>query len=177
VCAGFACITTVLNLDNGRRTTAGARSSCCGLLGFAQQSGLTLRLAYYPPYHSRVQCGGTLLGDPGAIEWQLARFAGAVVKFAASTYDLEGRHPVVKGRHDLLDGVKLAKLGDAAGQHLEASGRPRQMVRRHCWFRRPLSGYIIVLESLIILGEIAWAVGLKYTKGYLTVPISPQSEQ
>ncbi len=50
----FACITTlVLNLDNGPENHSRRTQFMRRLLEFAQQSGLTLRLAYYPPYHSK----------------------------------------------------------------------------------------------------------------------------
>ena len=61
----FAHITTlVLNLDNGPENHSRRTQFMLRLLEFAQQTGLHLRLAYYPPYHSKYnpveRCWGIL---------------------------------------------------------------------------------------------------------------------
>jgi transposase len=61
----FAHITTlVLNLDNGPENHSRRTQFMLRLLEFAQQTGLRLRLAYYPPYHSKYnpveRCWGIL---------------------------------------------------------------------------------------------------------------------
>ena len=61
----FGHITTLLiNLDNGPENQSRRTQFMYRLLAFAQQSGLTLQLAYYPPYHSKYnpieRCWGIL---------------------------------------------------------------------------------------------------------------------
>ena len=61
----FAQITTlVINLDNGPENHSRRTQFMYRLLPFVQQSGLTVRLAYYPPYHSKYnpieRCWGIL---------------------------------------------------------------------------------------------------------------------
>src|SRR5215210_3222263 len=56
--------TLVVNLDNGPENHSRRTQFMLRLLEFAQKSGLTLRLAYYPPYHSKYnpveRCWGIL---------------------------------------------------------------------------------------------------------------------
>jgi transposase len=61
----FAHITTlVLNLDNGPENHSQRTQFVARLVRFAADSGLTVRLAYYPPYHSKYnpieRCWGIL---------------------------------------------------------------------------------------------------------------------
>jgi hypothetical protein len=52
--ARFAHITTlVLNVDNGPENHSHRTQFMARLVAFAQHTGLTIRLAYYPPYHSK----------------------------------------------------------------------------------------------------------------------------
>jgi hypothetical protein len=88
------------------------------LLEFAQKSGLTLRLAYYPPYHSKYnpveRCWGILENH-----WNgsLLDSVETVLKFAASM-TWKGQHPVVEVvTTDYATGVKLTKQ---AMQQVEA---------------------------------------------------------
>ena len=87
------------------------------LLQFAQQSGLRIRLAYYPPYHSKYnpveRCWGIL-----ETHWNGALLDSieAVLGFAGSM-TWKGQHPVV----DLVttvyqSGVKLTKEAMAEGE-------------------------------------------------------------
>ena len=95
--ARFAHITTVvLNLDNGPETHSRRTQFMLRLLEFAQQYGLTIRLAYYPPYHSKYnpveRCWGILEHHwNGALLDSLE----AVLEFAASM-TWKGDHPVVE---------------------------------------------------------------------------------
>jgi hypothetical protein len=51
---GFAHITMlVINLDNGPENHSRRTQFMQRMVSFAQRSGLTVRLAYYPPYHSK----------------------------------------------------------------------------------------------------------------------------
>ena len=70
----FAHVTTLLiNLDNGPESHSRRTQFMQRLVEFAQCYHLTVRLAYYPPYHSRVQPDRTLLGHSRtALEWGLA---------------------------------------------------------------------------------------------------------
>jgi len=61
----FAHVTTlVLNLDNGPENHSHRTQFIARLVRFAADSGLTVRLAYYPPYHSKYnpveRCWGIL---------------------------------------------------------------------------------------------------------------------
>ena len=63
--ARFAHVTTlVLNLDNGPENHSHRTQFMHRLVQFAAESGLTVRLAYYPPYHSKYnpveRCWGIL---------------------------------------------------------------------------------------------------------------------
>jgi hypothetical protein len=93
----FAHITTlVLNLDHGPENHSRRTQFMLRLLAFAQQSGLTIRLAYYPPYHSQYnpveRCWGILENHwHGALLDSLE----AVLEFAASMTG-KGYHPVVE---------------------------------------------------------------------------------
>ena len=88
------------------------------LVAFAQHSGLTLRLAYYPPYHSKYnpveRCWGILENH-----WNgaLLDTIDAVIQFA-TTMTWNGMHPVVQlVTTTYQTGVKLTK---AAMQLVEA---------------------------------------------------------
>ncbi len=107
----FGYITTlVLNLDNGPENHSRRTQFMLRLLEFAQQSGLTLRLAYYPPYHSKYnpveRCWGIL-----ETHWNgsLLDSLETVVEFAASM-TWKGQHPVVELVTTTYEtGVKLTK--------------------------------------------------------------------
>ncbi len=115
----FAHITTlVLNLDNGPENHSRRTQFMLRLLEFAQQSGLTLRLAYYPPHHSKYnpveRCWGILENH-----WNgsLLDSVETVLKFAASM-TWKGQHPVVEVvTTAYATGVKLTKQ---AMQQVEA---------------------------------------------------------
>ncbi len=64
--------TLLINLDNGPESHSRRTQFMQRLGGFAQQYHLTVRLAYYPPYPSRVQSDRAVLGDfRTALEWSL----------------------------------------------------------------------------------------------------------
>ena len=93
----FAHITTlVLNLDNGPENHSHRTQFMARLVGFAQQTGLRVQLAYYPPYHSKdhpiERCWGIL-----ETHWNgaLLDSVEAVVQFAA-TMTWKGHRPVVR---------------------------------------------------------------------------------
>lgn len=106
----FALITTlVINLDNGqnhsRRTQFMQR-----LVEFVQRYRITIRLAYYPPYHSKYnaieRCWGIL-----EHHWNgaLLDSVDAVIQYA-STMTWKGKHPVVAlVTTTYQTGVKLTK--------------------------------------------------------------------
>jgi hypothetical protein len=95
--ARFAHITTLgLNLDNGPENHRHRTQFVHRLVQFARRFHLTLRLAYYPPYHSKYnpveRCWGILERHwNGALLDSLE----AVLAFAASM-TWKGHHPVVQ---------------------------------------------------------------------------------
>jgi len=94
--ARFAHITTlVLNLDNGPENHSHRTQFVARLVQFATDTGLTVRLAYYPPYHSKYnpveRCWGIL-----EQHWNGALLdALDTVQRYAATMTWKGQHPVV----------------------------------------------------------------------------------
>jgi hypothetical protein len=92
----FASVTTlVLNLDNGPENHSHRTQFMGRLVRFVQQSGVSVRLAYYPPYHSKYnpveRCWGILENHwNGALLDSLE----AVCRFTTSMA-WKGGHPVV----------------------------------------------------------------------------------
>ena len=93
----FAHITTlVINLDNGPENQSRRTQFMQRLVTFVRQSGLTVRLAYYPPYHSKYnaieRCWGIL-----EHHWNgsILDSVDTVLQFAASMTWC-GLHPVVE---------------------------------------------------------------------------------
>lgn len=88
--------TLVVNLDNGPETHSRRTQFLQRIVEFAHASGLTIRLAYYPPYHSKYnaveRCWGILENH-----WNgaLLDTIDAVVEFAKSM-TWKGMHPVVE---------------------------------------------------------------------------------
>ena len=88
--------TLVINLDNGPENHSHRTQFLKRLLGFAQTYQLTVRLAYYPPYHSKYnaveRCWGVL-----ETHWNgdLLDTVETVVKFA-QTMTWKGKAPVVR---------------------------------------------------------------------------------
>ncbi len=74
--ARFAHSTTlVINLDNGPENHSRRTHCMHRIVAFVQQYHLSVRLAYYPPYHSKDHAVERCWGDPGnPLAWQLARF-------------------------------------------------------------------------------------------------------
>ena len=93
----FAQVTTlVIDLDNGPENHSRRTQFMYRLVAFARRYGLTVRLAYYPPYHSKYnpveRCWGRL-----EQHWNgtLLDSLDTVMRFAA-TMTWKGRHPVVE---------------------------------------------------------------------------------
>ncbi len=109
--ARFAHITTlVINLDNGPESHSRRTQFMQRLAEFAQRFHLTIRLAYYPPYHSKYnpieRCWGIL-----EHHWNgaLLDSVEAVIQYA-STMTWKGKHPVVTlVTTTYQTGVKLTK--------------------------------------------------------------------
>src|SRR5215217_6904233 len=105
----FAHITMlVINLDNGPENHSRRTQFMQRMVSFAQRSGLTVRLAYYPPYHSKYnpieRCWGVL-----EMHWNgaLLDSVEAVLGLARSM-TWEGKHPVVSLVETIYaTGVKL----------------------------------------------------------------------
>ena len=118
----FGHITTVvLNLDNGPENHSRRTQFMLRLLEFAQHADLRVRLAYYPPYHSKYnpveRCWGILENH-----WNgtVLDSIDAVLGFAASM-TWKGQHPVVElVTTTYASGVKLTKEAmDQVEAHLE----------------------------------------------------------
>jgi transposase len=107
----FAHITTlVINLDNGPENHSRRTQFMQRIVQFAQQYHLTVRLAYYPPYHSKYnpveRCWGILENH-----WNgsLLDSLDAVLHFGASM-TWKGKHPLVALVTTTYQrGVKLGK--------------------------------------------------------------------
>jgi transposase len=107
----FAHITTLLiNLDNGPENHSRRTQFMARLVAFAHAYGLTVRLAYYPPYHSKYnpieRCWGIL-----EQHWngELLDAIDTVAALAA-TMTWKGRYPVVTVVTTTYQtGVKLTK--------------------------------------------------------------------
>jgi transposase len=88
--------TLVLNVDNGPENHSRRTQFMQRLLEFVQDSHLSVRLAYYPPYHSKYnsieRCWGIL-----EQHWNgaLLDSVEAVIQYAASM-TWKGKHPLVK---------------------------------------------------------------------------------
>ena len=107
----FAHITTLLiNLDNGPESHSRRTQFMQRLVEFAQRYHLTIRLAYYPPYHSKYnpieRCWGILEQHwNGALLDSLE----AVIGYAR-TMTWKGKHPLVTlVTTTYQTGVKLTK--------------------------------------------------------------------
>ena len=87
--------TLLINLDNGPESHSRRTQFMYRLVEFAQRSHLTIRLAYYPPYHSKYnpieRCWGIL-----EQHWNgaLLDSVDAVIHYAR-TMTWKGNHPVV----------------------------------------------------------------------------------
>jgi len=114
--ARFAHVTTlVLNLDNGPENHSQRTQFVARLVQFVAAYGVTIRLAYYPPYHSKYnpieRCWGIL-----EQHWNgaLLDALGTVLQFAA-TMTWKGLHPTVALVTTTYErGVKLTKEAMAA---------------------------------------------------------------
>jgi hypothetical protein len=102
--------TLVINLDHGPENHSRRTQFMQRMLEFVEQSGLAVRLAYYPPYHSKYnpveRCWGIL-----ETHWNgsLLDSLEAVLEFAASM-TWKGTHPVVElVTTTYRTGVKLTK--------------------------------------------------------------------
>ncbi len=127
----FAHITTlVLNLDNGPESHSHRTQFMARLVEFAQQTGLRVHLADYPPYHSKdhpiERCWGIL-----ETHWNgaLLDSVEAVVQFA-ETMTWKGHRPVVRlVTTTYRTGVRLTK---EAMEEVET--QLRRLPRLEKWF-------------------------------------------
>lgn len=102
--------TLLLNLDNGPECHSHRTQFLKRMVAFAEQTGLTIKLAYYPPYHSKYnpveRCWGVLENH-----WNgsLLDCVSTVLRFAASM-TWKGRSPVVTPvTKTYPTGVKVSK--------------------------------------------------------------------
>jgi hypothetical protein len=102
--------TLVINLDNGPECHSRRTQFMQRLVDFAQQYRISIRLAYYRPYHSKYnpieRCWGVLEGHWNS---SLLDSVDAVIKYAGSM-TWKGTHPVVELVSTAYHtGVKLTK--------------------------------------------------------------------
>jgi transposase len=102
--------TLLINVDNGPENHSRRTQFMQRLLEFVERYQMTIRLAYYPPYHSKYspieRCWGIL-----EQHWNgsLLDSVGAVIQYA-STMTWKGNHPVVTSVTNIYQtGVKLTK--------------------------------------------------------------------
>lgn len=102
--------TLLINLDNGPENHSRRTQFMQHLVEFVQSSHLTIRLAYYPPYHSKYnsieRCWGILENH-----WNgsLLDSVDAVIQYAR-TMTWKGKHPMVELVTTAYQtGVKLTK--------------------------------------------------------------------
>jgi hypothetical protein len=115
--------TLVINLDNGPENQSRRTQFMQRLVDFVQQTGLTVQLAYYPPYHSKYnpieRCWGVL-----EQHWNgslLDSLQGTLDYIESMTW--RGIHPVVNAvTRSYRTGVKLTK---------EAMATIEQQLTRH----------------------------------------------
>jgi hypothetical protein len=107
--------TLVLNLDNGPESHSRRTQFLYRLVEFVRQTGITLALAYYPPYHSKYnpveRCWGVL-----EQHWNgdLLDTVETLMRFAA-TMTWKGRHPTVEFlTKTYCTGVRLSQTAMAA---------------------------------------------------------------
>ena len=122
--------TLVINLDNGPESHSRRTQFMQRLVEFAQCYHLTIRLTYYPPYHSKYnpieRCWGIL-----EQHWNgaLLNSLDAVIQYA-STMTWKGKHPLVSLVTTVYQtGVKLTTQ---AMQAVEA--QLRQLPQLDKWF-------------------------------------------
>lgn len=100
----------VLNLDNGPECHSRRTQFMARMVQFVQRTGLALRLAYYPPYHSKYnpveRCWGVL-----EHHWNGSLLDSVeVVEHFAASMTWKGTHPVVQRVETIYKtGIKLTK--------------------------------------------------------------------
>ena len=141
----FAYINTlVINLDNGPENHSRRTQFMHRMVEFVNQHHLNVRLAYYPPYHSKYnpieRCWGILENH-----WNgsLLDSVDAVLEFAKSM-TWKGKHPIVElVTSTYQTGVKLGKEAMA-----EVEAQISRLPHLEKWFvdivyRPDQSGYVI----------------------------------
>ncbi len=126
-----------INIDNGPDCNSYRTQFMYRLVEFSQESGITINLAYYPPYHSKYnpveRCWGILENHwNGSILDNIEAVVGC-----ASSMTWKGRHPVVKLVENVYEtGVTLGK---AAMRAVEAKLQRLAVLPR--WFVTIEPGY------------------------------------
>ena len=117
--AEYSPSTLVINQDNGPENSSRRTQFIKRAVDFANEHGVTIRLAYYPPYHSKYN---PVERTHGALEqyWNgmLLTDSETTIKIAANM-TWKGKHPVVTLVNKIYDkGVKLTKKAMAAYEKL-----------------------------------------------------------
>jgi hypothetical protein len=121
----------VINLDNGPENNSHRTQFMARMVQFAQETGLCITLAYYPPYHSKYnpieRCWGVL-----EKHWNgdILDTDATVMQFA-KTMTWKGKHPTCVERISTVyeTGVKLTK---SAMQQIETQIERLSALKR--WF-------------------------------------------
>jgi transposase len=100
----------VIYLDNGPHNSGKRTQFLKRMIGFADRTGLEIRLVYYPPYHSKYNpiehCWGVLEKKWGGALLTCLK----VILQEALRMTWRGRHPTVKRLEgDYAEGVRLSK--------------------------------------------------------------------
>ena len=135
----FPLVTTLaINVDNGPDCNSYRTQFMSRLVDFSQEAGITINLAYYPPYHSKYnpveRCWGILENHwNGSILHDIEAVMGY-----ASSMTWKGRHPIVKLVNTVYEkGVTLSK---DAMQAVEAQLQRLTALPR--WFVTIEPGYV-----------------------------------
>ncbi len=137
--------TLVINQDNGPENKGRRTQFLKRMVALARQRRRLVRLAYYPPYHSKYNpiehCWGVLENHWGG---DLLDTREAVLGFARSM-TWGGKHPTVEVLTDAYPkGVRLTKKGNGAGRRRGSSATGSQrLVRGHPWPRTASVGIVI----------------------------------
>lgn len=122
--------TLLINQDNGPENNSKRTQFMQRLIMFVDSYGLNVRLAYYPPYHSKYNPVEPTFWSIGELlEWLLAWFFRSRFRICA-VYAMEWRTSDSRmGNEDLQDGSSLDSQGDGSSRtSVRADGRIGKMV-------------------------------------------------
>lgn len=131
--------TFAINIDNGPDCNSHRTQFMSRMVDSSQESGITIDLAYYPPYHSKYnpveRCWGILENHwNGSILDSVEAVVGC-----ASSMTWKGRHPVVKLIDTVYEkGVTLSKVAMRA-----VKAKLQRLAALPRWFVTIQPGYVL----------------------------------